>query len=105
MSGQPMLKRTQDPVAARAKAERRRFRRVAVNLAGKLFLPADSREVICQVVDLSPGGASLECDFVPEPNTAVVLYCEGGFGRFEGTVARRDGFGFGMRFHATAMKR
>ncbi len=105
MSGQHLLKRTQDPVAARAKAERRRFRRVDVNLPGKLFLPADAREIVCKVVDLSPGGASIECEFLPEINTAVVLYAEGGFGRFEGTVARRDGYGFGMRFNATQTKR
>jgi len=105
MSGQPSLRRTEDPVVAKAKAERRRFRRVDVNVPGKLFLPAESREIVCKVVDLSPGGASIECEFVPESNTQVVLYMEGGFGRFEGTVARRDGFGFGMRFNATQMKR
>lgn len=105
MSGQPLLRRTEDPVVAKAKAERRRFRRVDVNVPGKLFLPAESREIACKVVDLSPGGASIECQFVPEANTPVVLYMEAGFGRFEGTVARRDGFGFGMRFNATAMKR
>ena len=105
MSGQPLLKRTDDPVVAKAKAERRRFRRVDVNVPGKLFLPAESREIACKVVDLSPGGASIECEFVPEANAQVVLYMEGGFGRFEGTVARRDGFGFGMRFNATQMKR
>jgi len=105
MSGQPILKRTDDPVVAKAKAERRRFRRVDVNLPGKLFLPAESREVACKIVDLSPGGASLECEFLPEIGTQIVLYAEGGFGRFEGTVARRDGYGIGMRFNATQMKR
>jgi hypothetical protein len=105
MSGQPLLKRTEDPVLAKARADRRRFRRVDVNLPGKLFIPADSREVPCKVVDLSPGGASLECEFLPEIGTHVVLYVDGGFGRFEGAVARRDGYGFGMRFNATQMKR
>lgn len=105
MSGQPLLKRTDDPIVAKAKAERRRFRRVDVNLPGKLFLPVESREIACKVVDLSTGGASIECEFLPEIGTPVVLYVEGGFGRFEGTVARRDGYGFGMRFNATATKR
>lgn len=105
MSGQPLLKRTEDPVVAKAKAERRRFRRVDVNVPGKLYLPAESREVPCKVVDLSPGGASIECEFLPELGVQIVLYAEGGFGRFEGTVARRDGYGIGMRFNATAMKR
>lgn len=34
----------------------------------------------------------------------IVLYVDG-FGRFEGTVARRDGYGFGLRFNATQLKR
>ncbi|MEJ0042540.1 MAG: PilZ domain-containing protein [Rhizomicrobium sp.] len=90
---------------AKARAERRRFRRVEVNLPGKLFIPADGREAPCKVVDISPGGASIEADFLPEMGTHVVLYVEGGFGRFEGAVARLDGFGFGMRFNATQLKR
>jgi len=102
--GQPLLKRTEDPVVAKAKAERRRFRRVRVDLAGRLFVPESSHEAPCKVVDLSPGGASLECDFVVEIGTHIVLYVDG-FGRFEGAVARRDGFGFGMRFNATLLKR
>ena len=105
MSGQPLSKRIEDPVLARARADRRRFRRVAVNLPGKLFVPAENREVACKVVDLSPGGASLECEYLPEIGAGIVLYADGGFGRFEGTVARRDGFGFGMRFNATQTKR
>lgn len=103
--GQPQLKRTEDPVLAKAKAERRRFRRVRVDLAGRLFFPATSHEVQCNVADLSPGGASLDCEHAPESGTQVVLYIDG-FGRFEGTAVRRDGRpGFGMRFNATALKR
>src|SRR6185437_13148313 len=103
--GQPQLKRTEDPVLAKAKAERRRFRRVRVDLAGRLFFPATAHEVSCNVADLSPGGASLDCEHAPESGTQVVLYIDG-FGRFEGTAVRRDGRpGFGMRFNATALKR
>jgi len=102
--GQPLLKRTEDPVVAKAKAERRRFRRVRVDLAGRLFVPESGHESPCKVIDLSPGGASLECEFVVEIGTHIVLYVDG-FGRFEGAVARRDGFGFGMRFNATQLKR
>jgi hypothetical protein len=93
-----------EPVIAKAKAERRRFRRVRVDLPGRLFLPADARESRCTVIDLSPGGAALECELVLEDGLQVVLYVDG-FGRFEGTVARRDGYGFGVRFVCTAMKR
>jgi hypothetical protein len=105
MHGQPILKRMEDPVVAKARAERRRFRRVPVDLAGRLFLPAEGREAVCKVVDLSPGGASLECEIAPDAGTHIVLYIDG-FGRFEGAVVRRDGRpGFGMRFAGTALKR
>jgi hypothetical protein len=93
-----------EPVIAKAKAERRRFRRVRVDLSGRLFVPADSRECHCKVVDLSPGGASIECDLELEPNTSVVLYVDG-FGRLEGTLTRNSPGDFGVRFNCTAMKR
>ena len=72
-----------EPVIAKAKAERRRFRRVRVDLTGRLFVPADSRECHCKIVDLSPGGASLECDLVLEQGTRVVVLYVDGFGRLE----------------------
>jgi hypothetical protein len=92
------------PLIARAKAERRRFRRVRVDLTGRLFVPADSRECHCKVVDLSPGGASLECDLLLEPGTQVVLYIDG-FGRLEGSVVRTEGTTFGVHFNCTPAKR
>jgi hypothetical protein len=93
-----------EPVIAKAKAERRRFRRVRVDLTGRLFVPADSRECHCKIVDLSPGGASLECDLVLEGGTQVVLYVDG-FGRLEGSVVRNEGGDFGVRFNCTPAKR
>ncbi len=102
--GPAQAMRDVEPVIAKAKAERRRFRRVRVDLTGRLFVPADSRECHCKIVDLSPGGASLECDLVLEMDTQVVLYVDG-FGRLEGTVARVEGQDFGVSFNCTAMKR
>lgn len=93
-----------EPVIAKVKAERRRFRRVRVDLTGRLFVPADSRECHCKIVDLSPGGASLECDLALAMDMQVVLYIDG-FGRLEGMIARQEGQGFGVRFSCTAMKR
>ncbi len=104
MHGRPIVKRIEDPVVAKAKAERRRYRRVRIDQPGRLFVPSDSREAPCKVVDLSPGGASVESEFLPEIGTQIVLYVDA-FGRFEGTVARRDGFGFGVRFAGTQLKR
>jgi len=92
------------PIVAKAKAERRRFRRVRVDLAGRLFTPGDEQEARCTVIDLSPGGAAVECEIQPEHGTPVVLYVDG-FGRFEGTAVRREGQGFGVAFVCTSVKR
>jgi hypothetical protein len=99
-----MAMKDAEPVVAKAGAERRRFRRVRVDLPGRLFIPADSREARCTVTDLSPGGAAIACETVPEAGIQVVLYVDN-FGRFEGTVVRRDGYGFGIAFVCTPSKR
>ncbi|MBV8976998.1 MAG: PilZ domain-containing protein [Alphaproteobacteria bacterium] len=93
-----------ESVIAKAKAERRRFRRVRVDLKGRLFVPADSRECHCKVIDLSPGGASLECELALEQGTPIVLYVDG-FGRLEGNVVRNAAGDFGVRFSCTPAKR
>ncbi len=85
-------------------AEKRRFRRISVEVPGKLFFPADNREEACTVADLSPGGASIQCGVKPEIGTHIVLYVDG-FGRFEGEVARLNSKGFGIAFTSTANKR
>jgi hypothetical protein len=86
------------------KSERRRFRRVRLDLPGRLFLPADGEEAPCQVGDLSPGGANVACTLSPAAGTQVVLYVDG-FGRFEGQVVRREAKSFGVRFSCTVLKR
>jgi hypothetical protein len=87
-----------------AGAENRRFRRISVEVPGKLFFPADNREEACTVGDLSPGGAAIQCGVRPEIGSQVVLYVDG-FGRFEGQVARLGSKGFGIAFTSTANKR
>lgn len=104
MQGLALAMKDAEPVLARARAERRRFRRVRVDLPGRLFTPSDGRESRCSVVDLSPGGAAIRCESIPELGTPVVLYVDN-FGRFEGVVARKDGAGFGVAFQSTAAKR
>ena len=93
-----------EPVIAKARAERRRYKRVRLDLPGRLFVPADERETRCTVIDLSPGGAAIECEISPEAGTQVVLYVDG-FGRFEGAVVRREGEGFGVKFVCSPLKR
>jgi hypothetical protein len=104
MQGLNMAMKNAEVVAAKSGAERRRFRRVRVDLPGRLFIPVDSHEARCTVTDLSPGGAAITCETVPEAGTAVILYVDN-FGRFEGKVARRDSEGFGVAFVCTPSKR
>lgn len=102
--GLAMVMKDAEPVVAKAGSERRRFRRVRVDLPGRLFIPADAREARCTVTDLSPGGAAIVCAVVPDVGAAVVIYVDG-FGRFEGTVARHGDHGFGVAFVCTPSKR
>jgi hypothetical protein len=101
---QTLAMKNVDPVIARSRADRRRFRRVRVDLPGKLFVPADAQEYACTVTDLSPGGASVSFGAPLPPETQIVLYIDT-FGRFEGTIVRRDGQNAGIRFASTALKR
>jgi PilZ domain-containing protein len=93
-----------ESILTKLRAERRSFKRVRVDLPGRLFMPAEESEVRCTVVNLSPGGAVLDCETAPAPDTAVVLYIDG-FGRFEGNVSRSENRTVGVRFHCTPLKR
>lgn len=98
-----------EALVAKARADRRRYRRVRVELKGRLFVPGDEREASCAISDMSPGGAQVSCELVPAPNSSVVLYIDG-FGRFEASVIRppkgewADG-SFGVRFNCSPLKR
>jgi hypothetical protein len=93
-----------EAVIARAKADRRRYRRVDVDLKGRIFIPEDQRETTCKVFDLSPGGARVACDFDLPAATTVILYVDD-FGRFEGSIVRLTGGDFGVQFNCSALKR
>jgi hypothetical protein len=93
-----------EKVVAQAKAERRRFLRVRVDLAGRLFVPAEEREERCRIVDMSPGGVQVTCDHVPPADMPIIIYIDG-FGRFEGAVVRPTETSFGVQFHCSALKR
>ena len=84
--------------------ERRHFRRVKLDLPGRLFLPAVGREADCTIVDMSPGGMAVLSGVMPQLGAAVVLYLDG-FGRFEGRVVRHDEGGFGIALASTPSKR
>ena len=104
MRAQKSAVEPEDPLLDRARAERRRFRRVQVDLPGRLFVPTDSREAGCKIIEMSPGGASVACELMPALGTQIILYIER-LGRFEGAVARANPQGFGVRFSSTQLKR
>jgi len=93
-----------EAVIARAKQDRRRYRRVDVDFASRAFLPRDQREAPCKVLDLSPGGARIACGIDLPAGAPIVLYIDD-FGRFEGTVIRLTGGTFGVQFRCSALKR
>lgn len=101
-AGMMMINR--EAVLARAKADRRRYRRVPVNLNGRIFLPDGEREANCKILDLSPGGARISCQLNLASGTIVVLYVDE-FGRFEGNIVRLTSGDFGVQFNCPALKR
>ena len=99
-----VVKNLGDQVIARAKKERRRFRRVRVSLAGQLYIPATQEEAVCTVEDISAGDATLLCELKNEPQGRAVIYLDG-LGRFEGPVVRAKEGGFVMSFSCSLQKR
>jgi len=91
-------------VIDRASKERRRFRRVAVNITGRLYVPATEEEAICTVQDISPGDVALRCDLKEEPTGRAVIYLDN-LGRFEGPIVRTASGGFGMTFSCSLQQR
>jgi hypothetical protein len=83
--------------------ERRRHQRVKVQLTGR-FMRADRQEYTCQTVNMSPGGAWLEADSIPNVGEHIVAYIAH-VGRIEGHCTRIDGNRFAMNIAATLRRR
>lgn len=71
--------------------ERRRFRRMPIEISGRLLDDA-GREHDCRTADISPGDVRIAATQLPTVGTRVVIYLEG-FGRVSGKVARTCGEG------------
>src|ERR1043165_4629522 len=93
-----------DKAGDQSGAEGRRFRRVKLDLPGRLFLPNQGREADCTILDMSPGGMAVRGGLVPALGEGAVVYLDG-FGRFEGRVVRHHQGGFGLAFACTPSKR
>jgi hypothetical protein len=71
--------------------------RVNTVVPGKLFVPSNSGALDCTIVDISLGGASIECLGTPPVGTYVVLYAER-FNRLPGEIIRETDFGVAILF-------
>jgi len=84
--------------------ERRRFRRMPMEITGRL-LDAAGREHDCRTADMSPGDVRIVSDVLPTVGERVVIYLAG-FGRVSGKVARQCGEGeMAVIFDFSAHKR
>lgn len=81
----------------------RNFKRVPLEVPGKLLVPATGLEVLCTIANLSPGGAELRGDIADLPDGPVVLLAEG-VGRFEGKIAWKRKGRCGLQFNASAKR-
>ncbi|HYD73589.1 MAG TPA: PilZ domain-containing protein [Candidatus Binatia bacterium] len=84
--------------------ERRRFRRMPIEITGRL-LDAAGREHDCRTADMSPGDVRIVSDVLPPVGERVVIYLNG-FGRVSGKIARKCGEGeMAVIFDFSAHKR
>lgn len=88
---------------ARIATEKRRHRRLPLRLAGR-FMRADKSEYVCQLANISVGGAAVLASVEVQIGEAVVLYLEE-LGGLEGNVARVFEDGFAVKLRASAHKR
>jgi hypothetical protein len=65
--------------------EKRKYERVKLSLPGHLFDPQTDQSAQCTVLNLSAGGAAIQCLVSFRPGSSLVLYIDG-FGRFQGKL-------------------
>jgi hypothetical protein len=71
--------------------ENRKYERIQLFLPGQLFNPLTEQSVECKVLNLSAGGAAVQCETAFTSGLSLVLYIEN-FGRFEGkTIVHGNG--------------
>lgn len=83
--------------------ERRRYKRVVVEIPGKVFLPSTGQEDDCTIKNVSPAGAEIRCSLPAMLDTSIVVYAAG-LGRFEGHVVWEIDGRRGVKFNGSEMK-
>ncbi|MHA6286956.1 PilZ domain-containing protein [Maricaulis sp. CAU 1757] len=97
------LDRRKIKIAARGAQERRRHARVPLQLHGR-FWSETGGEHVCQLLDISPGGARIGTRDLPPEGSRVVLMVAS-IGRIEGKVVRLGDDEFSLAFQAPQRKR
>ncbi|MDX2203841.1 MAG: PilZ domain-containing protein [Hyphomicrobiaceae bacterium] len=100
---QALAMRPGTSVLTRIMSDKRRFKRIPVDLAGR-YMREDKLEYPCRMIDMSAGGAAVRSDVRPLEGERVVASFEH-IGMLEGTVARAIEGGFAFKIHATKHKR
>lgn len=105
MSTTTAFSRREPATPPRIVADRRRYRRVHVDLLGR-FMRADKEEFSCRMYDISIGGCALltQTPVPVEPGEKVIAYFDQ-LGRLEGPVARIFDGGFAMSLQASIHRR
>lgn len=80
-----------------APTDRRTFRRVKLAIRGKFLIPPQADDQDCVVMDISLGGARVECADAPPVGTKVELKFDG-FNQVAGVVVRSTDDGMGISF-------
>jgi hypothetical protein len=83
--------------------DRRKYKRVVVEIPGKVFLPSTGKEANCTIKNVSPAGAEIACALQNLLDTPVVIYAAG-LGRFEGHVVWEIDGRRGVKFNSSELK-
>ena len=77
------------PMSALAKSheDRRAHPRREIDEEGLFVIPSENMALPCHVVNISDGGAKINCDAIPQPGTSVLLVLTSGE-CFEAVTAR-----------------
>ncbi len=97
------LERRKIRIATRALSERRRWRRMALPMEGRMLLE-NGRECGVDVIDVSPGGLFVRSDLRPRMGGRIVLILDR-LGRIEVDVVRKELTRFAGVIKATDRKR
>ncbi|HYJ59578.1 MAG TPA: PilZ domain-containing protein [Methyloceanibacter sp.] len=101
--GERLLERRTNRPMVKIVPDRRRHRRVPVDVSGR-FMREDKHEYPCQVVNMSAGGMAILAPVACDNGERIVAYLEN-LGRIEGVVVRSFEGGFAVRIVASLHKR